>query len=296
MSIRTEQPSNRGMGWIFASPFNRGIALEPETGAGSGAADEDDKNDEDDKPADDKKDSGKGDDTPSEKKKGDVSDREAELLREVMDKKTKLKAKESELSAAQERLKNFDGIDPAEVRKLLQEKKDAEKAALEARGDFERLKEMMAEEHAKEKSTLEAKVAEKETALEAAQRTIDDLTVGAAFSGSSFVNDELVLTPSKARQIYGAHFGVENGRVVAYDKPASASNRTMLVNSAGEPLGFEDAVRKLVDADPDRDRIIRSKLKEGAGSKTTDDKKTAEPPAVSGMSRIQLALEKRKAK
>lgn len=226
---------------------------------------------------------------------GKGSDKEAELLREVMEKKAKLREKQAELDAAAARLKEFDGIDPAEIKALLQERANAEKSAAEAKGDFERVKQMMVEEHKKEIEKFQTSLAEKEKALQNSISVIDDLTIGSAFASSSFVAGEMILTPSKARTVYGSHFDVENGKVVAYDKPRGQQNRTQLVDGSGEPLGFEDAIKKLVEVDPDRDRLIRSKLKEGAGSKTADVKAPEKKQDVGGgVSRIEAALAAKK--
>ncbi|MCY1309996.1 hypothetical protein D9M70_601460 [compost metagenome] len=74
------------------------------------------------------------------------------------------------------------------------------------------------------------------------------------------------MTPSKARVIYGQHFDLVDGKVVGYDKPRGAANRTALVDSLGEPVQFEEALRKIVEADPDKDHLLKAKVKPGAGS------------------------------
>lgn len=222
------------------------------------------------------------------------SDAEAKLLKEVMEKKNKLKEKEDALEAANERLKAFEGIDPAVARKLLAEQAAAEAAQLEAKGEFERVKQMMIEAHKAEKEALSAAVAEREEKLTKAERTIADLTVGAAFSQSNFISEDLVLTPAKARQIYGSHCEVENGRVVVYDKPIGESNRTKLVNGSGDALSFEEGLKKLVEMDPDRESLLRSKLAPGAGDTGVDTKAKPQPNTGSGLSRIAQALNARK--
>lgn len=239
----------------------------------------------------------KPDPTPDPKKPepdNKPSDAEAKLLKEVMEKKNKLKEKEDALEAANERLKAFEGIDPAIARKLLADQAAAEAAQLEAKGEFERVKQMMVEAHKAEKEALTAAVAEREEKLSNAERTIADLTVGAAFSQSNFISEDLVLTPAKARQIYGSHCEVENGRVVVYDKPKGESNRTKLVNGSGDALPFEDGLKKLVEMDPDRESLLRSKLAPGAGDTGVDTKAKPQPSMGSGISRIAQALNARK--
>ena len=83
-----------------------------------------------------------------------------------------------------------------------------------------------------------------------------------------------------------------DGQVVAFDKPRGAQNRTQLVDASGEALGFEAALKKIVDGDPDRDSIVRSKAKQGADSKTITGKKPPVKEEVTGRERIANALNK----
>lgn len=195
-----------------------------------------------------------------------LTDNEAKLLKEVMQKKDALKDAQTKLDEANARLKAFEGIDPAEVRKLLDEKKAAETAQLEAKGEYERVKARMAEEHANQIQAKDAQIQERDTTITKLQAQIADLTVGQQFSQSQFIGEELTLTPAKARVVYGDHFDIVDGKVVAYDKPRGAANRTPLVDQLGNNLAFDDALRKIVEADPDKDHLIRSKVKPGAGS------------------------------
>lgn len=222
---------------------------------------------------------------------GKITAREAELTAANAARAAELKVASDALAAAQARLAEFDGLSATEAKAAATAKKAAEVAALEAAGDYKRLRTMMAEAHAAELAAEKAAHKTKDTALEAAQRTINDLTIGTSFTGSPFVTTELALPPAKARQIYGAHFGVEDGKVVGYDKPAGATARTKLVDAAGQPLPFDAAMKKLVEADPDRDSLLVSKLLPGAKSKTVDAKIKAEGIAPgTGLNRIEAAL------
>lgn len=277
---------------LASGPFGRFIAFEPEKGAGSGGEGVEDSDavvettDTREESSEQKSEGGK--------EGSKLSDSEAALVKEVMQKKERLKATEDQLADAQRRLRDFDGIDPAEVRKLLQAQKDAERAAAEAKGDFERVKQMMIEEHKKETGALVERATSLEGELASARAVINDLTIGSAFNQSTFVSTDLVLTPAKARQVYGANFEIEDGNIVAYDKPKGEANRTKLVNSKGDALGFDEAIKKLVDLDPDRDRLLRSNVKAGAQSKTDDVKVKTKAPAVSGVARIRLSLDSKK--
>lgn len=213
------------------------------------------------------------------------TDEEARLLKENMKKKEELKKVADQNATLQAQLKTFEGIDPEAVRKLLADQKAAEEKQLEAKGDFDRLKARMAEEHGKEVTTLKAQLEALQSQLGAASGTINELTIGTQFGQSSFISEELTLTPAKARVVYANHFDLEEGKVVGYDKPRGAANRTALVDQYGAPVPFDAALRKIVDADPDKEQLYRSKIKAGAGS---DSKKVTgqQPQSQAGATSV----------
>lgn len=220
-----------------------------------------------------------------------VSDEEARLLKENMKKKEALDRANAELKKAQENLKRFDGIDPEAVKQLLNDQRTAEEKALEAKGDWDRLKTRMAEEHGKEVQTLQEQIKSLTEQLNSTQGTIKDLSIGTHFSQSKFIAEELTLTPAKTRVIYGDYFDVEEGKVVGYDKPRGAANRTAIIDQYGNPVGFEDALKKIIEADPEKDHLLKSKIKPGAGS---DSKKPTNVQkgeiAPDGLSKIASGL------
>jgi DNA-binding transcriptional MerR regulator len=272
------------------------IAFEKPDDLGNGAGDNNGGGSDDNSGSDDSTggsdDDAAGDDDTSG---SDKSEADKALLREVMEKKGKIKDLTGEVSTLKAELKRFEGINLDEVRALIDEKKNAELQAEEAKGNFDRVKQMMVEAHENDKKTLTDTIADLQTQLQKANGQIDELTVGRSFSESKYIVDELVLTPAKARQLYGAHFGIEDGQVVAYDKPTGADARTVYTGGDGKPLAFEDAMKKLIEADPDRDRLVKSNIKPGAGSATkkVEDKtdKTGADKTY-GVSRILFSLNK----
>lgn len=198
-----------------------------------------------------------------------MTTKERELLHEVMEKKSKLKAADEEKARLENELKRFDGIDVDEVKKILAERKQAEEAELERRGEFDRLKERIAEERAAEKATYEKTISELQGKIGDRDGKIEELTIGQTFQASTFINEDLVLTPSHARTLYGTFFDQVDGKVVGYDKPRGAENRTMLVDASGEALSFNDAMKRIIDKDPEKDKLIKAKTTPGASSKTT---------------------------
>lgn len=225
---------------------------------------------------------------------GKPTDAEAKLLKEVMDKKSKIKAQESTINELQSKLKEFDGIDLQSVRELLNAKKDEETRKLEEKGQWDSLKKQMVEEFGKEKGTLIADLEQTRGEVNSLKGLIAELTVGNAFTASQFIKEDMTMPVSKARVLYGTHFEFKDGVVVAYDKPAGSAERNILVDAKGDPLSFEAAIKKIVEADPDKDQLLKSKIKPGAGSKTTS--KAAAPAEKleqpTGVSRISAAISK----
>lgn len=230
-----------------------------------------------------------------EKGKPSISDAEAKLLKDVMAKKKALKDATDAKNALEAKLKDFDGIDPVEVRKLLQERKEAEVKELEAKGNWDKLKAQMAEAHKAQMAEVQTKAQQLEQDSAKKDAIISELTVGQAFANSPFIKNELVITANITRSAYGTYFGYEDGKVVGYDKPAGREGRTVLVDAVGEPLNFEEALKKIIDADPEKDSILRSKMKGGAGSKSSGKEKAPDPKKTTsdekGIGRISGALD-----
>jgi len=206
------------------------------------------------------------------------------LLAEVMAKKNKIKELEANLA-------KFEGIDPVAVRALIDEKRAAELSAEEAKGNFARVKEMMVEEHGKATQTLQEQVDALTAQIAERDGTINDLTIGRSFSESTFIGDELIMPRGKARTLYSGHFEVVDGKIVGYDKPSGAKDRTELVGADGKPVSFEDAIKRIIDSDPDKDSLYRDKAKAGAGS--SSKKVQVGKPAVTtgrGVDRILASL------
>jgi hypothetical protein len=202
---------------------------------------------------------------------GKPTDEEARLLKDMMKQKKIAADAQKALEAANSRLAQFDGLDAEKVKTLVAAQEKAELEAAEKRGEYQRIIAQVREDaDSRLKAANEAAKAANDQ-LSAAQRRIDDLTVGANFGSSRFINESTVLSGEKARRLYGDHFDIENGDFVAYDKPRGEPGRTPLVNPrTGDNLTFEAAIEKIVKADPDFERIARSNLKTGAGSQTTN--------------------------
>ena len=231
-------------------------------------------------------------DDDKEKEKG-ISDDAAKLLRELMEKKTSLKETRDQLAQVKSQLSQFDGINLEEIKAILKEREETSNKELEAKGEWDRLKTNLLEQHTAERTSLAEKIQALQDELQSKDGSIHGLTIGSAFSASKYIADELTLTPSKAQIVYGSHFEYQDGKIVGYDKPKGSSERTQLIGSNGEPLAFDQAVAKIIDGDSDKEYLIRSKVKPGANSGTTEEI-TKPKIEVSGVSRISAALAAKK--
>ena len=176
----------------------------------------------------------------------------------------RLKSEVDALAALKKQLEDLGGLDS--LKTLVDQRKTEEQKQLEAKGDWERLKARMAEEHTRELTTYKEQLTSAQEKLNQMANQMNELTIGNMFASSKFISEETTMTPTKARVIYNGHFELVDGKVVAYDKPAGAADRTPIVNSSGDPLGFEEAMKKIIEADPERDYLLRAKQKPGAGS------------------------------
>ncbi|MER9176323.1 hypothetical protein NKH72_22345 [Mesorhizobium sp. M0955] len=227
-----------------------------------------------------------------------MSESEKKLLREVMEKKTKLKEETAERERLAAELKKFEGIDPEAVKKLLDDNKARELSEAEKKGEFDRVKKMMADDAAAREKALQDQITALSGEKTAAMKTIDKLTIGRDFASSTFIATELVLTPEKARVVYGSHFELKDGKTVAYDKPAGESDRTILHGADGAPLSFDEALKKIVELDPEREQLLKVKMKPGGGSNSQQqepNKNEEKTSGLYGVGRIAAALAKKAA-
>lgn len=227
-----------------------------------------------------------------EKKESSISDSEAKLLKENMKKKAQiqeLQGKVEELSKAIETFKGLGSFE--ELSAMIKSRKDEETKQMEAKGEWEKLKKQMGEDHAKAMAEINTQMEELNKKYEESQHRIIELTVGSEFANSTFISNELTLTPAKARVIYGDYFELKDGKVVGYDKPRGTEGRTAFVDQYGNTLPFNEALKKIVSADPDVESLMKSKSKPGAGS--TSHKSTVQKPnfnSKTGQDKISAGL------
>lgn len=239
------------------------ISYGPEDDNGGGGSDDTPKDDtpKDDPPKEEQKKEDPPKDDPKKEDPPKTDEEKAQLLKDVMKWKEKARAAEAEA-------KKYEGIDPEKARKALQAQAEAERKELEAKGEYQRIIQQVSEEANSKVAAAEAKVAEIQGQLTALQETIERSDVASRFANSTFVRDQLVISGAKVQTLYGAHFDVVEGQLVAYDKPRGEKDRTPLVDDKGQNLPFETALEKIVKSDPEWERLTKAGLKKGAGSNT----------------------------
>lgn len=231
------------------------------------------------------------------KEKPQPSDAEAKLLKEVMERKASEKALKEQLAALTGTLGDLKAED---IAKLVQEKKDRERADLEKRGEYDRILEQVKGEHAKVVQSLQAEIEALKGETSKRADELVELTVGRSFSESQFIRERSVLPASIARREFGAYVDLVDGKPVVHDKPRGAAERTPLVGADGKPKSFEEGIAQLYETHPDSKSLLKALGNPGAGSHTTTDVKGGQRQQgeqhLTGLQRIQAALDKNNGK
>jgi len=213
----------------------------------------------------------------------------------------RLAALQAELEEAKALAAKFNGLDPeaaraalAEIEKAKKEAAEAEKEKLKAEGNFEKLRELQqAEADARIAAAEKARI-EAEEAARTAQERLNQALIDTAFANSKFLQEETILSGPKAQRLFRDHVEIENGQIVVYDKPADAAGRAKVMDTKGNPLPFNEAIKSVIEADEDRDAFLKTKVTPGAGSKTQDGKPSQ--PAKSRHERLKEGIRSLRAK
>lgn len=214
-------------------------------------------------------------------------------------------ALQAELERLRKEREAFGDATPAEIAELRKAKAEAERLRLEAEkakareeeeklrraGDFDTLKARMAEEHQKELTAAEQRAKDLQEIANRLQNQVKATAVTAAFAGSAFITENTVLSPSLAKKLYEDHVDIEDDAVVVYDAPRGAAKRSPIVDARGNAMAFDEAIKRVIEADSERDRILRSKQKAGSGQPHAGVKAPAARDEPTGLARIRLGLE-----
>lgn len=224
----------------------------------------------------------------------------AQLYAESKARKQKLDAAKKELTDKEQKIADLEkqinefGADVDTVKKMLADKKKAEEQLLLDEKKYGELTQRMADEHQKAidglKNSTSEELTAKEKLLKKKDLQIESLLTGNAFSHSTYVQQDLLISGSAAQRLYGDFFEVEDGELVPYSAPSTSSKRVPLVDASGTPLSFDEALKEIVSKDPEKDAITKSKKKPGSRSKSTQtDGTPGEKKIGRGIDRIKFA-------
>lgn len=163
--------------------------------------------------------------------------------------------------AAEAKLKSFDGIEDAQAaRRALDTMRNLDDKKLVDAGEVERVK-------AEAIKAVEAKYRPLQKAHDELAAQINSLLIGGGFARSKLLTDpnnpkRLAIPPDMAEAFFGRFFAVKDGRVVAND---AHGNPIYSRARPGEFADFDEALEALVDAYPQRDRILAASGSSGAG-------------------------------
>lgn len=260
---------------------------------------------------DDKKSDTGGDDDKNDDVKAklarlaELEEENKTLLNETMSRKQKLKEARTqseetvaELKKLQEAMQSFGEVTPEEVQNLLSEKRQAEEKKKQEEEGIEAWKNgFIADFNEKLESTkkeLSEENADLKRRLKERDQEDAEMQISKAFVNNRYARQSLDISPEKAERLWGDHVELdEDNELVWYDKPSGSKNRKALVDStSGRPLSSAKALEKIVLADPDGDRFIKSDTKPGSQSKKTDHKSDKTPAIGRGVSRMKYSRQK----
>ena len=166
----------------------------------------------------------------------------------------------SKLSALQEQVQQFDGLDPDQARKALKTLGDIDSKKLIDAGEIEKVRAQIAEGYEKKLSTVtdELKTLEGRYATE---------KVNGAFANSKFVKDRLAIPADMVQAAFARHFQFEGGSI----KPVDAHGNAIYSESnPAELASFDEALERIVGQYPNRDAIMKGTGSNGSGTGPVD--------------------------
>lgn len=148
--------------------------------------------------------------------------------------------------AALAKLAAFGDLTPEAAKEAVEKLKTVDLSKMVDAGKLEEVRAALTKEF---QSKLEAKDAELRTMNE----TVKADKLAAAFATSKFVTGKLALAPDLVQNLFGNHFDVRDGKVVALD-----ANKTPITSSKnfGEVADFEEAIECIVTQHPSKDSLM----------------------------------------
>lgn len=154
---------------------------------------------------------------------------------------------------ALEKLKVFEGLDPAQARKAIETVANLDAKKLIDAGEVERVK-------AEAKATFDEQLKAVEEKYKPIVKERDQLKIDFdnerltnAFANSAYVRDKLAVPADIVQAKFGASFKFKDGKLAAFQGEKQIFSRV----NPGDPAEFEEALEIIVDAYPSRDSLVK---------------------------------------
>ena len=166
------------------------------------------------------------------------------------------KANRERYESAESRLSAFAEIDPESAKKALSTVRNLdEKKLVDAGQRDEAVREAI--------KATEAKYTPVVKRVEALEQQLHQEKIGGGFARSKFIADKVFVPTNMVQATFGSQFKLEDGRVVGYD---ASGNKLFSRAKPGEPADFDEALEMIIEAYPDKDRILKGNNATGSGA------------------------------
>tara|TARA_R110000851_G_scaffold66998_6_gene151142 strand:- start:1225 stop:2022 length:798 start_codon:yes stop_codon:yes gene_type:complete len=157
--------------------------------------------------------------------------------------------------AAENKLKQYDGLDAELARKALDTVSKLDAKTLIDAGEVDKVRDEM-------KSSFTGQLGEKDARIAELSGSLDGMLVDKVFESSSFARDGIAVPQDMFQSTFRGSFKVEDGKVKAYGKDGA---QLLSREHAGEYATNEEALKILVDGHPEKDRILKADGNTGSG-------------------------------
>lgn len=162
--------------------------------------------------------------------------------------------------AAETRLREFDGIDPAKAREALKTVSNLDLGSMKTADEVEKLRAEITREVT---DSFTEQINTSTSTNEKLKKQNDSLRLDAAFSSSEFIKDRIATPPDMFRKTFGDNFKIEDGKILAFD---ASGNKIYSKKNMGQLAGFDEAVEIIVGNYPSKDQILRDPSHSGSGN------------------------------
>jgi hypothetical protein len=158
--------------------------------------------------------------------------------------------------AADTSLKSYEGMDAKAAQAALETVSKLDQKQLLDAGKVDEIKAAMAKSFEAKLSDTEGRAAKLEAAL---KREV----IGGAFARSSLIAERLVIPVDIVEATFGRHFEIVDEQLVAKDL---SGNPIYSATDYGKPASFDEALEKIIEAYPHKDKILKGVGAAGAGT------------------------------